>query len=55
MNLEVLNLIYLLHKASFKEEGLNKISFTTVYCTRFTYVDNCTKLPIVAVFRSIDM
>ena len=30
MTLEVLNLIYLIHKASFKEEGLNKVAFTTV-------------------------
>ena len=30
MTLEVVNLIYLIHKASFKEEGLNKVAFTTV-------------------------
>ena len=57
MNLEVLNLIYLIQEASIKEEGWNNISFTTVYCTRFTeyYVGNCINLPIVAVFKSIDM
>ena len=41
MTLEVLNLIYLIHRAPFKEECYNKIPFKTVYCTRFTYVDNC--------------
>ena len=56
MTLEVLNMIYLIHKAPLKEEGLSEIAFTTVYCTRFTYVDNCLKkIPIIAVFRSIDM
>ena len=54
MTLEVLNLIYLIHRAPFKEDGLNKIAFTTVYCTRFTYVDNCLNLPTVTVLRSID-
>ena len=43
MTLEVLNLIYLIHKAPFQEEGWNKIVFTTVYYTRFTYADNCLK------------
>ena len=52
MTLEVLNLIYLIHRVLFKEEGSNKIAFKTVYCTRFTYVDNCLNLPIVTVFRS---
>ena len=31
-------------QAPFKEEGWYKISFTTVYCTRFTYIDNCLTL-----------
>ena len=52
MTLEVLNLIYLIHKAPFKEEAQNKIAFTTAYCTRVTYVDNYLKIPIVVVFRS---
>ena len=43
MTLEVLNLIWLIHKVAFKEEVLNKIAFTTENCTRFTYVDNCLK------------
>ena len=54
MTLEVINLIYLIHKAPFKQEGWNKIAFTTVYCTWFRYVDNCLKIPIIAVFRSKD-
>ena len=41
MTLEVL--IYLIHKAPLNEEGENKIAFMSVYCTRFTYVDNCLK------------
>ena len=44
MTQEVLNLIYLIHNyALLKEEGWNKIAFTTVHCTRFTYVDDCLK------------
>ena len=43
MTPEVLNLIYLIHNALLKEEGQNKIAFTTVYFTRFTYVDDCLK------------
>ena len=55
MNLEVLNLISLIPKAPSKEEGYNKIVFMTVYCTRFTPVDNCLKILIITVIRNIDM
>ena len=40
MTLKVLNLIYWIHKAPLQEEALNKIAFTTVYCTHFTYEGN---------------
>ena len=43
MTLEVMNLIYLIHKATFKEESLNKTAFTTVYFTWFSYVEYCLK------------
>ena len=43
MTPEVMNSIYLIHNALLKEEGQNKIAFTTVHCSRCTYVNECLK------------
>ena len=48
-------MIYLIHKAPLKEEGLSEIAFTTVYCTRFTYVDNCLKNSCIQKQRHVDI